>query len=600
VPVPTQYFLSLLYTIMATALISFVWRSLSPTWLTGPIFDKELRVSSRRRRNYFLRFAYIGLLSFFVVFVWFTAVTIGGAGSAVFRASRMSEAGKYITTSIVWFQFITVQLIAVIMLSASISDEIHHRTLGLLMTTPISSFQIVMGKLFSKLLQLILLLAISLPLLAIIRVFGGVPWDYVISSLCITITAAIFAGSISLFFSIYTKRAHSVVIKTICACFALYAVLPGLVRLLSFTYGFFGVPNFLLFYINPFAVMMFNTQRAIYPSMGTFPLSWLAHCAIMTGGSAVLLGLSTLSVRRVGLRQATGQAGIFSSRKERRITDKKRAARADSAAISGRCRSVKGPPVIWKQMIIPLVKGSRLTIIITYVLLIIILLAVYGYCAYEKVFGFRGVQIAFVLAYFFLGLLRTATITASSITSEREARTWPILLATPLDESQIVLGKIIGSCLQCWPFWLLLSAHVFVFTLAGCIHPLAIVPLALLVSCSAVLVSAVGVFFSSCFKRTTPAAAINLTLFILFTLPSCCPMPTYLISPLFAASTILSVTWGKPGMMNPFYGGGPMWFSWIGAFLISEVALVVLITIYLLFAFLAFAIAKSNVRHRIS
>jgi ABC-type transport system involved in multi-copper enzyme maturation permease subunit len=467
------------------------------------------------------------------------------------------------------------------------------------MTTPISSFQIVMGKLFSKLLQLILLLAISLPLLAIIRVFGGVPWDYVISSLCITITAAVFAGSISLFFSIYTKRAYEVVIRTIFVCLALYAILPGLVSLLSFAYGFFPFPNSVLFYINPFMVMMFNTQRVISPSLGTFPLSWLAHCAIMTGGSALLLSLSMLSVRRVGLRQATGQAGIFSSRKERRITDKKRAAGAGSTAISGRYRGVKGPPIIWKQMKIPLVKGSRLKIVITYVLLIIILLAVYGYCAYEKVFGIRGVQIAFVLAYFFLGLLSTATITASSITSEREARTWPILLATPLDNGQIVLGKIIGSCLQCWPFWLLLSAHVIVFSLAGCIHPFAIFPLALLVLSSAVVVSAVGVFFSSCFKRTTPAAAINLILFIAFTAPFCCPLPNYLVSPLFAASMILSVTWGAPDMINPFYRGGPVWFSWIGAFLISELALVALITIYLLIAFLAFAIARSNVRQRI-
>lgn len=583
---------------MPTALISFVWRFLNPAWLTGPIFDKELRVSSRRRRNYFLRFAYIGSLTIFVVSVWYIAVDIDSSGSAAFQVSRMSEAGKYIITSIIWFQFITVQLIAVIMLSASVSDEIYHRTLGLLMTTPINSFQIVMGKLFSKLLQLILLLCISLPLLAIIRVFGGVPWDYVISSLCITIAAAIFAGSISLFFSIYTKRAHEVVIKTIFACFALY-IIPGLVRLLSFTYGYFRVPNFVLFYINPFIVMSLNTQRVLSPSLGTPTLSWPVHCAIMTGGSALFLALSMLSVRRVGLRQATGQAGIFSSRKERRIADKKRAAGTGSAAISGSIRSVKGPPVIWKQMKIPLVKGSRLTIVITYVLLIIIFLGVYGYCAYEKAFGYKGVQMGFVLVYFFLGLLRTATLTASSITSEREARTWPILLATPLDDRQIILGKIIGSCLRCWPFWLLLSAHVIVFSLAGCIHPAAIFPLAVLVASSDVLVSAVGVFFSSCFKRTSPAAAINLVLFIVFTVPFCCPLPIFFVSPLFAAATILSVTGGGPNMMSPFSLGGSMWSSWFGAFLISALALLALVTIYLLTAFLAFAIAKRNVRRKI-
>lgn len=584
---------------MTTALISFVWRFLNPAWLTGPIFDKELRVSSRRRRNYFLRFAYIGLLSIFVVFVWYIAVAISSSGSAAFQISRMSEAGKYIITSIIWFQFIAVQLIAVIMLSASVSDEIHHRTLGLLMTTPINSFQIVMGKLFGKLLQLVLLLAISLPLLAIVRVFGGVPWDYVISSLCITLTSAIFAGSISLYFSIYTKRAHEVVIKTIFACFAFYTILPGLVKLLSFAYKSLLVPDFVLFYINPFMVMSLNTQRVLSPSLGTLTLSWPLHCAIMIGGSSLFLALSTLSVRRVGLRQATGQAGIFSSRKDRRIATKNRAAGADSTAISVRYRGIKGPPVIWKQMKISLMKGSRLRIVITSVLLITVLFAVYGYCAYEKAFGHKEVQIGFVLVYFFLGLFRTATLAASSITSEKEARTWPILLATPLDNRQIVFGKIIGSCLRCWPFWLLLAAHVIVFSLAGCIHPVAIFPLVLLVLSSALLASAVGVFFSSCFKRTSPAAAINLILFFVFTVPICCPLPIFFVSPLFAAAMILSVTGGGPNMINPFYRGGPVWFSWLGAFLVLELALVTLVTIYLLMAFFAFAIAKSNVRRRI-
>ena len=62
---------------MATALVSFFSplgdalrrRLLAPFWLTGPLFDKELRVSSRRKRNYILRFAYVVLLTIFVAIV---------------------------------------------------------------------------------------------------------------------------------------------------------------------------------------------------------------------------------------------------------------------------------------------------------------------------------------------------------------------------------------------------------------------------------------------------------------------------------------------------------------------------------------------------
>ena len=64
-----------------------------------------------------------------------------------------------------------------------------------------------------------------------------------------------------------------------------------------------------------------------------------------------------------------------------------------------------------------------------------------------------------IAAYLFLGLLRAATSAATSVTSEKEARTWPALLSTALTDRQIVFGKIIGSALQGWPSWLLLAAQ---------------------------------------------------------------------------------------------------------------------------------------------
>ena len=185
---------------MNIALANLVPRLASLSWLTGPLLDKELRVSSRRRRNYILRSVYVIVLTVFVAMVWLSVVKYGASGA--YQRSRMAVAGKTIISTIVTFQFFATQMIAIVMLSTAISDEIYHRTLGLLMTTPINSFQIVMGKLCSKLLQLILLLAISLPLLAIIRVLGGVAWNYVLSSLCITLTAVIFAGALSMHFSI--------------------------------------------------------------------------------------------------------------------------------------------------------------------------------------------------------------------------------------------------------------------------------------------------------------------------------------------------------------------------------------------------------------
>ena len=153
------------------AIIGFVRSAVAgPLFLVfGPVFTKELRVTSRRLRFHALRLGYLALLAVFVALVWMAQVRWFDVQSTAYNVSRMAQAGKSITAAIVRFQFYTAQLLAVILLSTSISGEIYQRTLGVLMTTPITAFQIVFGKLASKLLQLVILLLVSLPLLAMVR-----------------------------------------------------------------------------------------------------------------------------------------------------------------------------------------------------------------------------------------------------------------------------------------------------------------------------------------------------------------------------------------------------------------------------------------------
>jgi ABC-type transport system involved in multi-copper enzyme maturation permease subunit len=584
---------------MNTALINLVSRLLSLSWLAGPIFEKELRVSSRRKRSYFLRFAYVAAMTFFVTFAWLVTVNIGSSASPAFRASRMGEAGKYIVTTIIWFQFISAQIIAVVMLSTAISNEIYGRTLGLLMTTPISSFQIVIGKLLSKLLQVVLLLAVSLPLLAVVRVFGGVPWDYVVSSLCVTFTAAVFAGSVSLLFSITTRKAHEVVIATVAVCFLVYSILPAVAGLLQFASRPNQVTRFLLTLINPFVVMFLSTDRLINPRAGGPASFWFWHCVAMLAASALCLALSTLSVRKAALRQATGEAGLFLKRKERRHAERKALAGPGRRTTTGTIRPVVGPPLVWKEIRTAFISARPLRTILGYSIAGICLLAAYGFFAYTKYLAEKEVQIGFVIAYFFLGLLRTATVSASSITLEKEAKTWPILLTTPLDQRQIIVQKTIASTLRAWPFWLLLAAHVLIFTLLGFIHPVAVAPLLLLVVTSSLLVSAVGVFFSSCFKRTSTAATFSVISFFVFALPFCCPLPAFIASPFFVATMIMTVGPGNFDAGVPFYELQYGFFPGIKGFLVSAFILAGIMVVYLLIAFLFYAFAVGNARRNV-
>ncbi len=497
---------------MVTTLKNYLVSFLSLTWLTGAIFEKELRVASRRRRNYVLRFAYVSLLTSILVLFWVAMVR--NSGSSIYRASRMSAAGQEIVAFIVWFQFCAGQILACVMLSNAISDEIYHKTLGILMTTPINSFQIVMGKLLSRLLQLILLLAISLPLLAIVRIFGGVPWDYIISSLCITLCAMILVGSLSLFYSIFCRRAYVVIIMVVFTVGVVFALFPIMTMLLWEVMHWRNIiPERyilgILFLPSPYLNMFMNMLTFLEPramSSGPF-FVWPLHCGIILAVSGVLLLLSMILVRKVALRQATGQTFFLPDKglSKKKTTEE---LRPSTAAI----RAVIGPPVLWKEMRFPMLGRHKIMKIISLIVMLGLLCFTYWLCAKERILKEDDVQIVYVFVFFTLAVLDTIVIPATTITSEKEAQAWPLLLTTTIEDRDILTGKFLGSLRRLLPVWAILFIHLAIFIYAGIIHPVAFVQIGFVAIGVIILLSCTGIFFSSCFKHTTTAVVMNFVL----------------------------------------------------------------------------------------
>jgi len=507
---------------MKIAVPDFFFRTISLNWLTGPIFDKELRVSSRKRRNYVLRFVYLALLTVFVAMVWASVLSVyahtGPAyqSSTAYAAAQISLAGTTIISSIINFQFWVTQLLAIVMLSTAISDEIYNRTLGILMTTPINSFQIVMGKLFSRLLQLILLMAITLPLLAIIRVFGGVPWGFVISGLCITLTAIIFAGSLSLYFSIHSRRAYVVILRTVFTLALLYGFIPAMTIAIANSYYHVSPPELIpyLALANPVFYIKFHTIMMLSP--GGIPmllLPWPVHCAIMLAASAVVLAWTIKVVRKVALRQAVGQIDNQAKPKRRKNKKKLSLKATTTREYFGPIRRVNGSPIIWKELRAPIIQGGEgRNSLIGLVVAIIALLITYAVCAKQRCLDVDTIHVMYALIFVLMGLIINMVISATTITSEKEARSWPILLTTPLADWHILLGKAFGVFRRCLPIWSLLAGHVAVFVLVGYIHPITVLHLTMIVTWIIVFLCGSGLYFSTRFKRTTSAVVANVAL----------------------------------------------------------------------------------------
>ena len=116
----------------------------------GPIFGKELRVTARRKRSYWLRVLYLGGLLLFLVLVY-VGNSHGYSGNGVAaRNQQMAELGMEFFVCFSFFSIFAMGLIGPILTCTAVGGERLHKTLPVLLMTPISAWQIVAGKLMSR------------------------------------------------------------------------------------------------------------------------------------------------------------------------------------------------------------------------------------------------------------------------------------------------------------------------------------------------------------------------------------------------------------------------------------------------------------------
>jgi ABC-type transport system involved in multi-copper enzyme maturation permease subunit len=428
-------------------------------------------------------------------------------------ASHLALAGKQIIIFLVWFQFYAIQLVAIVMLSTAISDEIYHRTLGVLMSTPITSFQIVMGKLSGKLLQLILLLGVSLPLLAVVRIFGGVPWDYIISSLSITFTTLIFVGSLSLFFSIFSRKAYIVIILTFLALGLLFG-LPFMsmnripIRMLS---G--DISRIALSHANPYIMLNISTSIMLDPSLiGRIRFSWLIHCIIMLMASAFVLIGCVHYVRRVAIAQAAGHLNVLERLRHLKIV--KPANKTVTTPTNARIRRVKGPPVVWKELISRISSREKRIVAVIIGLETAMIFALYLFPVIADILGDRQTHIIYIWIFMGLWIFSATVFPSTCITSEKESRSWPLLLTTTLNDWQILFGKFMGVLRRSLFVWLLLFFYAGLFCASQYVGPLSLVHIIFIIAGTVVFLSGTGFYFSTRLKHTNEAVITNIALVI--------------------------------------------------------------------------------------
>lgn len=457
-----------------------------------------------------MRVVYLVFLTGFLSVIWLDAVDFS-VSSGTHVVSRLAQAGKQIITFLVWFQFYAIQFVAIVMLSTAISDEIYRRTLGVLMSTPITSFQIVMGKLSGKLLQLILLLGVSLPLLAVVRIFGGVPWDYITSSLCMTISALIFVGLLSLFFSSFSRKSYVVIVLTLLTLGVLFGLSYIFIDHVPLRMFPKDILKIILYHTNPYFMLRIGTAIMLDPSLsGRISFSWPIHCGIMLTASSFVLFICVCRVRKVAIAQASGRLDMIACLrclKKAKPSEKNVTTPTDSLI-----RRVKGPPVVWKELKSRISSREKLIVRMIIGLEVSMIIAMYIFPVVASSLGYQETHMMYVWIFMGLGMFSTTVFPSTCITSEKESRSWPLLLTTTLNDWQILLGKFVGVIRRSMFVWLLLLFYVVLFWAFRYLGPLALIHIILIIAGTIVFLSGTGFYFSSRLKHSNEAVITNVAL----------------------------------------------------------------------------------------
>jgi ABC-type transport system involved in multi-copper enzyme maturation permease subunit len=170
---------------------------------------KELRGRMRGRRAFVSVTVYVVLVA---GFAWMVGRILEenarnqfafGAFDATYQSASI---GRGIFVALMLLQTLMISVLAPASTAGTISSEREKQTLDLLAVTPISSVAIVVGKLLSALTWVFVLILASIPVTALVFVYGGVAPDDVVRGYLMLFVTAIAFGALGVFFSSLLRR----------------------------------------------------------------------------------------------------------------------------------------------------------------------------------------------------------------------------------------------------------------------------------------------------------------------------------------------------------------------------------------------------------
>lgn len=223
----------------------------------NPVLDNEIRRNMRSMKVSWMIFGGNLLLALVAVVTCF-----GTAAGKEYMAAGQYRFPVQCYMLMAYVLFLLICLLVPGIAGGSIAIERERRTLDILLTTHLSPWKIIVGKLEASLGVIFMLAFSSLPVVALVMVYGGIGLADMLALVAILVVSGIFIGSIGVFCSAISRKttmatilSYVIVLFLVLGTFTLVVVVHYVLGIQADQMEVYRVPDvggwIYLLYLNP-------------------------------------------------------------------------------------------------------------------------------------------------------------------------------------------------------------------------------------------------------------------------------------------------------------------------------------------------------------
>ena len=180
---------------------------------SGPVFAADCLTTSRRWQVYAGRSMLVGSVLAGVLVVWLSRYR----GAQVLSYQELAAAGSTLVRAIMGLELTLALAIVPAVTAGAICQDKMRGGLTLMMVTDLSDAEIVLGRLASRLVTVLGVIACGLPVLAMLTCLGGVDPIDILTGTAVICGVSVLGVCVAFTFSVWATRPHEALTATYAA-----------------------------------------------------------------------------------------------------------------------------------------------------------------------------------------------------------------------------------------------------------------------------------------------------------------------------------------------------------------------------------------------